>query len=102
MSKNQRSLNKRFLHTILNKPKGFCTKWTGISSHFFPFYTFSRFSSKCHLSSSAFRLLDSQKKSRTNIGNAKLFGLEKSLGMEGMDYNTALSKVAFLDRVVTC
>ncbi|KAJ5038641.1 uncharacterized protein L3040_006322 [Drepanopeziza brunnea f. sp. 'multigermtubi'] len=27
---------------------------------------------------------------RTNIGNAKLFGLEKSLNMKGMQYNTAL------------
>ncbi|CZT05389.1 related to allantoate permease [Rhynchosporium agropyri] len=28
---------------------------------------------------------------RTNIGNAKLFGLEKAIGLEGMEYNTALS-----------
>jgi sugar phosphate permease len=27
---------------------------------------------------------------RTNIGNAKLFGLEKSIGLKGMQYNTAL------------
>ncbi|PBP17630.1 hypothetical protein BUE80_DR011580 [Diplocarpon rosae] len=27
---------------------------------------------------------------RTNIGNAKLFGLEASLGLEGLQYNTAL------------
>jgi len=28
--------------------------------------------------------------SRTNIGNAKLFGLEKSLGLKGQQYNVAL------------
>jgi len=31
--------------------------------------------------------------SRTNIGNAKLFGLEKSLGLKGNQYNTALCKL---------
>lgn len=28
---------------------------------------------------------------RTNIGNARLFGLEKDLGMKGLDYNIALA-----------
>ena len=28
---------------------------------------------------------------RTNIGNARLFGIEKELGMEGLDYNIALA-----------
>lgn len=30
--------------------------------------------------------------SRTNIGNAKVFGLEKSLGLVGDQYNVALSE----------
>jgi len=29
---------------------------------------------------------------RTNIGNARLAGLEKSLHMEGLDYNVSLSQ----------
>ena len=33
--------------------------------------------------------------SRTNIGNAKLFGLEKAIGLEGMEYNTALCKYPY-------